>query len=200
MTTENQGNVAGWWDAFLKQIQEPCQAASLKQASLAEDLKEWTRMATQSVVRACNATGWEAAARGHRLERLPEGGGEYLSLDVMAFPQRDSSEARWPLPVAVFELENSARNDRVAYSLWKVICVRAELRVVFAYRQDWLQARQLIEQLGTEVIAGFSPHQRMMLGGETAVVVGSRGEGETFPYGYFKLWLLDVNLGRFDRV
>ena len=31
-------------------------------------------------------------------------------------------------------------------------------------------------------------------------VVGNRGEGETFPWGYFKFWLLDSNLGRFEKV
>ena len=36
--------------------------------------------------------------------------------------------------------------------------------------------------------------------GETAVVIGNRGEGETFPWGYFKFWLLDANLGRFEKV
>jgi len=39
----------------------------------------------------------------------------------------------------------------------------------------------------------------MALGGETVVVLGSRGEGETFPWGYFKFWSLDPNLGRFEK-
>jgi hypothetical protein len=40
----------------------------------------------------------------------------------------------------------------------------------------------------------------MSLGGETVVVVGNRGEGETFPWGYFKCWRLDANLGRFEKM
>lgn len=32
------------------------------------------------------------------------------------------------------ELENSRDSERIAYSLWKVLCVRAELRIVFCYR------------------------------------------------------------------
>jgi len=29
---------------------------------------------------------------------------------------------------------------------------------------------------------------------------GSRGEADTFPYGYFKVWTLHTNTGRFERV
>jgi hypothetical protein len=32
---------------------------------------------------------------------------------------------------------------------------------------------------------------REQLDGETALVVGSRGEAATFPYGYFTWWTLD---------
>jgi hypothetical protein len=40
----------------------------------------------------------------------------------------------------------------------------------------------------------------MALTGETSLIIGSRGEAETFPYGYFKIWTLNANTGRFDRV
>ena len=35
----------------------------------------------------------------------PKSASEYLALDAMAFPSREHSDARWPLPLAVFELE-----------------------------------------------------------------------------------------------
>jgi hypothetical protein len=192
-------SIAQWWDAFLQHVQNPAQAAPLKEASLSAKLTEWTRLTTEAVVRSCEAMTWEVAARGHRLDRLPEVGEEYLAIDAMAFPARQATGFRWPLPAAVFELENSPRNDRVAYSLWKLLCVRAGVRVVFAYRQTWEQSRQLVEYLTTDVVAGLPVEDRMGIAGETAVVTGSRGEGETFPYGYFKLWTLDMNLGRFSR-
>jgi len=195
-----QPNVRDWWDQFLQQLRDSGRAAPLKEASLSENLKEWTRLTTDVVVRSCESLGWEAAARGHRLDRLPESASEYLALDAMAFPSRDSSDVRWPLPVAVFELENNARDDRVGYSLWKALCVRAPMRMVYAYRRDWQQTRALIYHLTTQVVASLSPAQRLALSGETAVVTGSRGESETFPHGYFKLWLLDTNLGTFDRI
>jgi hypothetical protein len=41
---------------------------------------------------------------------------------------------------------------------------------------------------------------RTGLGGETLVIVGSRSEAATFPYGFFKDWMLDINTARFGRV
>jgi hypothetical protein len=193
-------NLSDWWDRFLQQLQEARYAAPLKEASLAENLPDWTRLTTEAVVRSCESLGWEAAARGHRSNRLPESASEYLALDAMAFPHRDESSNRWPLPLAVFELENSPRDDRVGYSLWKVLCVRTPLRMVYAYRRDWTQTRDLMDHLATSVVASLSPTERVDLAGETAVVTGSRGESETFPHGYFKLWLLDSNLGKFERI
>lgn len=189
-----------WFDLFLQQVQDSRLAAPLKESSLSENLSEWTRLTTEAVVRSCESLRWETAARGHRLRRLPESASEYLALDAMAFPNCDDSDARWPLPIAVFELENSPRDDRVGYSLWKVLCVRAPLRIVYAYRRDWERTRNLTDHLATNVVASLSPAERMAIDGETAVVTGSRGESETFPYGYFKLWLLDPNLGKFERI
>jgi hypothetical protein len=42
--------------------------------------------------------------------------------------------------------------------------------------------------------------QRGAVAGQTVLVVGNRGEGETFPWWYFKFWMLDTNLGRFEKV
>ena len=46
-------------------------------------------------------------------------------------------------PVAIFELENCGDEDRIAYSLWKLLCVKAELRVVFCYRKRAADATPL---------------------------------------------------------
>jgi hypothetical protein len=133
---------------------------------------------------------------------LPVAGQEYLSIDVTAFPEQNggSGPTRWPMPLAAFELENARDADRVAYSLWKLLCLRAGLRVVFAYRPDWEQGRALVQALQETVVGAMSPTERMSLGGETVVIVGNRGDGETFPWGYFKCWRLDTNLGRFEKI
>ena len=84
--------------------------------------------------------------------------------------------------------------------LWKVLCVRASLRVVFAYRREPAEGSQLVACLAEEVVASLTTEQRLATPGETLIVVGHRGEAETFPYGYFRAWRLETNTGQFERV
>ena len=117
----------------------------------------------------------------------------------MAFSS-DRMPGRWRFPVAVFELENHRTDDRVAYSLWKVLCVRSPLRVVFAFRRDWEAGRRSVNAICADVIGSLTVAERAALTGEIVLVMGNRGEGETFPHGYFKFWKLDLNVGRFEKV
>lgn len=188
-----------WRESFGNCVQQPEMAERLKAASLKSDLKSWTSESTAAVVRACEAIGWSAVAKGHPSRRLPQAGQEFLGMDVMVFPPEGEGSPRWPSPLAVFELENSVRDDRVAYSLWKVLCLRAELRAVFAYRPDWEQGRRLVAKACDDVIGALRPEQRSAIDGEIVMVIGSRGEGETFPWGYFKFWSLNRGLGRFEK-
>ena len=191
-------HVAAWLSAFMDALQPREVAEPLREAASTGSLGEWTRLLTEAVVASCGRLGWPAAAKGHRLKLLPKPGQEYLGIDVMAFPpEGGESGPVWPFPLAVFELEN--QRERAAYSLWKVICVRAELRVVFAYRNDWDQVKELVRSLKHDVIDGFTIEERMTLDDRILVVTGSRGEGETFPYGYFKVWRLNPNTGDFER-
>jgi hypothetical protein len=196
-----------WIDAFFEVLARPDVADPLKMAAMEERLGEWTRLLTGAVVGACAEIGWDAAAKGHHLSRLPQAGQEYLGLDVSAFGtpgtvtgEEGCESGRWPFPVAVFELENSPDNDRVAYSLWKVLCTRAPLRVVFGYRPDWETCRQLLQALTTAVVKPIPLAERGGLNGETLLFLGSRGEGETFPYGYFKVWRLKPDRAVFQKV
>jgi hypothetical protein len=187
-----------WADAFFRILQTHDVAVGLKEAALAAALGLWTEGLTSVVAVTCQELGWRPAAKGHLGEVLPLARQEYLGLDVMAFPL--GGKTRWPFPLAVFELENSREEHRIAYSLWKVLCIRAPLRVVFAYRDDAREGITLVNRLTESVIAGLPIDQRMALTGETSLIIGSRGEAETFPYGYFKIWTLNANTGRFDRV
>lgn len=80
------------------------------------------------------------------------------------------------------------------------MCLRARLRVVFAYRPDWEQGRKLVHAVCEGVLGKLPPEDRAALRGETVLVVGNRGDNDTFPHAYFKFWLLDRNLGRFAKV
>lgn len=187
-----------WGAAFLNVLQPREIAEPLREAAVAGNLGEWTRLLTNAIIASCRQLGWPAAGKGHRLALLPRAQQEYLGIDVMAFPPGagDGGPA-WPFPLAVFELEN--QRERACYSLWKVLCVRAELRVVFAYRNDPEQVRQLVQQIKREVIDGYSIEQRQTLNDRTLLVTGTRGEGDTFPYGFFKIWRLNPNVGAFER-
>jgi hypothetical protein len=81
-----------------------------------------------------------------------------------------------------------------------VLCVRAALRVVFAYRRDAEDGRALVARLTESLVGGLPLAERLAIGGETSLIVGNRGGAETFPYGYFRAWTLDANTGRFERV
>lgn len=188
-----------WLASFQDRLEDPAVAGPLKVASLEEDLKSWTACLTTAVVESCRLQKWTAAAKGHLLDANPKPGQEYLNIDVMAFaPQTET--VRWAFPAAVFELENARTDTRIAYSLWKVLCVRASLRVVFAFRRDWESSRNTVNAVCDDVIGGMSIEERMEIGGDTLIIVGNRGDGDSFPWGYFKCWRLDVNLGRFNKI
>lgn len=185
-----------WLTAFYASVEADVMLATdLREASLASELRTWTTALTTAVVRSLRAIGLVAAAKGHR-GPLPVAQGEYLGQDVMAFAP---GELGWRLPVAIFELENSADDRRVAYSLWKTLCVRSSLRVVFCYRRDANQAPGLVSWLVDQVISPIPVGERTTLEGTTLVTVGSRAEAVTFPYGFFASWKLNTNTGRFER-
>jgi hypothetical protein len=186
-----------WRTAFLDMVQIHDHAIELKEAALNEHLGDWTKGLTRVVVATCETMGWKASAQRHKLNLLPVARSEYLGLDVTAFPDGDR---HWRFPVAVVELENSKNDDVIAYSLWKVLSVRAKLRVVCCYRKSWTEAPALLRFLKQEVIDSLGIRGRSKLEGETVVIVGSRGDSDTFPYGFFKFWGLDRNTGSFRLV
>lgn len=168
----------------------------LREASLRSDLGHWTAALTAVVARSIEALGLSPTAKGFRCTFLPVKRSEYLGQDVMAF---ETAGTGWKFPVAVCELENSADDDFVAYALWKVLCVRCGLRIVFCYRPDVNAAAPLVAQLAGAVVSAMPLGERSALSGETLVVVGSRNEASTFPYGFFQAWKLNPNTGRFER-
>lgn len=186
-----------WFGSFMKLIQIHETSGPLREAAIAENLLKWTEALTSAVVATCETLQWTASAKGHACRLLPIGRYEYLGIDVMAF--EGESMGGWHFPVAVFELENSKRDEAIAYSLWKVMCVHADLRVVFCYRAHAADGPPLAHYLQNEVILAMSIEKRTDRPGETLVVVGSRSEASNFPYGFFKPWFLDANTGKFYR-
>ena len=184
-----------WKKAILDAVSTDPHGANLQEAALRGDAKGWTETLTKTVVEGCKAIGWVAAAKGHRLDHLPEPRCEYLGIDVTAFEPKESS---WALPVAVVELENSLKDDRIAYSLWKLLCIRSRLRAVFCYRKEADAAPKLVSGLTERVVGSIAVADRTAVDGETLIVVGYRNKAETFPYGFFRWWKLNTNTGRFE--
>ena len=56
-----------------------------------------------------------------------------------------------------------------------------------------------MRHLADDVVQSLGIQDRAKLEGETTIIVGSRNEAETFPYGFFKEWTLDANTARFGR-
>jgi hypothetical protein len=187
-----------WLDTFLTALRHHEAAARLQEAAVAGQLAAWTRALTDVVVSTLPTMGWTGAAKGHRSTLLPMPREEYLALDAVAFGEAGSR--RWRFPAAVFELENSRDDDVVAYALWKTLCVRAGLRVVFCYRRDFEAGVELVERLHAGIVREMGISERLALGGETVLVVGSRDAHNTFPNGFFKTWSLDANIGQFQNL
>lgn len=186
------GVARAWRDCFMKTVQQHELAAQLKAASR-QGKRAWTTAMTAAVIQACGEMGWEASAQGHQGASLPQQRSEYLNIDVMAFAP---GPGRWLFPTAVMELENQQDDDYIAYNLWKLLCVRADLRVVYCYRPEAEQGRELMSLLSDDVIGALTVQQRTTLVGETVLVVGSHAAAETFPYGFFRWWRLEKNVGR----
>lgn len=189
-----------WYAAFMETLQRHEVSRPLKEAAVAARLGNWTKALTSIVVDVCLQMGWRTAAKWHRGDVLPITRSEYLALDAVAFKAAQNvPPSCWPFPIAVFELENSRQDDKVAYSLWKVLCVRAPLRIVFCYRRDVSAGSALVRHLEDAVIGSLSIEERVNMVGETLLIVGSRAEESTFPYGFFKDWVLNKNTGQFAR-
>jgi hypothetical protein len=186
-----------WFSRFMEVVQKHESSTPLREAAIQGQLGRWTTALTDVICATCAVNEWESSAKGHLTTLLPVARSEYLALDVVAFERE--GERRWRFPIAAFELENSRDDDLVAYSLWKVLCVRTKLRVVFCYRRDVAEGNCLVRYLSEQVAHAMEIQDRAALSGETMLIVGSRSEAATFPYGFFKEWMFDLNIGKFVR-
>ena len=183
--------------AFFTAAQDGSASVGLREAGLHGSLGEWTKALTTTVVEACSAVGLRASAKGHELDLLPVPRSEYLALDVTAFAE---GLRRWIYPTLIAELENQANQDFIAYALWKVLAVRADLRIVFCYRKEREAVGELVSYLNREVVEALGVATRAGLEGETLLVVGTRAEASTFPHGFFTWFALERNAGRFTTL
>ena len=195
MTQDNLGKF--WQNSFYDIIRQDERSPILKQASIDGDLETWTKELTAIVIKTCTEVGWQCAAKNNKGSVLPIQRNEYLSIDVMAFPEKES---RWKFPIAVFELENQQKDEYIEYAFWKTVCVRANLRVLFCYRKNPDDGAKLVSTLNREVINAMKLEDRVNIGGEIIICIGNRSNVGTFPYDFFRWWHLDENLGTLTKM
>ena len=183
-----------WREAFLDCAQKSEDRDAIREAASNEDLKRWTQLLTGVVVQSCQSLGWRAAAKGHKLDLLPQARSEYLGLDVTAFASEPKPHTPWAFPLAVFELENSLSDEKVSYCLWKVACIRSPFAVVMAYRKDWSKAVALAQGLSE-----MAPRELVLNGQSLVLVMGSRSLGEQFPWSFFRFWKYTPTLKAFSK-
>ena len=186
-----------WYNKFMATVQSHEMAVPLREAAQKGSLKKWTEAITTVVTETCLGMGWQPVAKGYQCDFLPETKQEYLGIDVMAF--EGDKDTPWRYPVAVFELENSPHDDRVAYALWKVMCIRSRIKVMICYRKNSEDGNELVRKLRKDVIGSLGLKDRSSLQGDTMVIVGTKDKTPAFPYGFFKCWQLDTNTGKFAR-
>lgn len=186
-----------WQSSFFDIIRDDPRSPILKEASLDEDLETWTKELTALVIKTCAQMGWQCAAKNNRASVLPIKRNEYLSIDVTAFPDKNS---RWKFPIAVFELENQQKNEFIEYAFWKTLCVRSDLRILFCYRKTPNEGANLITTLNCEVLDALNPEDKLNIKGETIICIGNRQHAGTFPYDFFRWWRLDRNLGKMTKM
>lgn len=119
--------------------------------------------------------------------------GEYLNIDAVFIANAEydllKSGSKWDpfvLPQAVVELENRYDVERISYALWKILCVRAPIRVLICYQKGADKIMSLKKHLESVIWQGSLMKGT---GGDLLIIIGDDSlEAET-PLGeYFKVF------------
>ena len=116
---------------------------------------------------------------------------EYLNIDVMFIDDAEyhlSYEGLDPfvLPRAVVELENRYDWRKISYCLWKILCVRAPIRVLICSQKDSENVASLKEQLEKVIWEGSLTKGT---DGDLFVIIGDESVGVKAPWrDYFSVY------------
>ena len=129
--------------------------------------------------------------------------GEYLDIDAFYFDRSDydlaigigDDDDPFALPMAVVELENSFDTNKIAYCLWKILCVRAPIRVLICYQKNIDKKLSLAKHL-EDVI-----WQRSLLNGDDGdfyIIIGNDKKGDSDWEDYFSV--LEWRSDRLEKI
>lgn len=117
--------------------------------------------------------------------------GEYFNIDVMFIDDAEydlSGEERDPcvLPRAVIELENYYGPQKISYCLWKILCVRAPIRVLVCCQESNNKVATLKQQLENIIWRGSLTKGS---DGDLFVIIGDESVGTKAPWSdYFNVY------------
>ncbi len=130
----------------------------------------------------------------HRRTEKKEYSGEYMDIDAFFIDNAEyelikKKSKEWDpfvLPRAVVELENNFDVKRISYALWKILCIRAPIRVLICYQRGSGKVATLKKQLEDVIWRGS-----LMKGtdGDLLVIIGDENKDEESSYGdYFTVF------------
>ena len=118
---------------------------------------------------------------------------EYLNIDAVFIDRTEydltKKESEWDpfvLPRAVVELENRSDRMKISYCLWKILCVRAPIRVLICYQSNPNRVIALKEHLENVIWQGS-----LMKGtdGDLLVIIGDESSWSEASWGeYFTVF------------
>jgi len=118
--------------------------------------------------------------------------GEYLNIDAVFIDKAEDDlieGSKWDpfvLPRAVVELENRDDRMKISYCLWKILCVRAPIRVLICYQSNTDKVTILKRHLEGVIWQGS-----LMKGtdGDLLVIIGDESAGDEASWGkYFSVF------------
>ena len=142
---------------------------------------EWTKFMGEVIDEVAKEMGCEVTRRrpGDK-----DRSGEYLNIDAFfvdkaAFENKPPEYDPFVLPLAVVELENSDEVNKITYCLWKILCIRAPIRVLICYQSNNVKIKELRQQLERVIQNGGLMKKD---NGDLLVIIGDESKKEWKSY------------------
>ena len=167
-----------WMNSFIKALVETEEKSNIERDS------EWTDY--MKTVMESVAKGFDCyLAMTRKRPEDDEYSGEYLNIDVLflsldSYTDWDSDTWDPPaLPLVAVDLENNLDVGKITYCLWKILCIRAPLRILICYqataRDVSLLRRELEDVIKQWNLMRDSPD-------ELLVVIGDESKSNDEPW------------------
>ena len=172
-----------WVDSFKKSLIE------LEDESYVDSDAEWTEFMMKVMRKMGQEIGCHIAGKNSEVKKYS---GEYLNIDAMFIDNSAYDDWLYPedwdppvLPSAVVELENQYDIKWITYCLWKILCIRAEMRVLICYQSNTEKVESLRKYL-EETIRNRNLMKDVK--GELLVIIGNSSQENSPWKDYFNIF------------